>query len=165
MHAIREQTTDDSAPSTSVGLTLPAVVYDPVNQKIFATVVLSQSKEDVGWFEHMIPPICVPGPTGSTWAVQWSLATRGGLEAAFKESGICVPSPGGKPLPEDICYAGSKILASGECVAQLTNNVLAIDYFSYSLILFVSLGGKILTPSTFFSTVDPTIAVVKEPMG
>lgn len=165
MPAIMEQTTGDPAPSTSASLTLPTVVYDPVNQTVFATVVLSLSKEDTGQYDHMIPPICVPGPAGSTWAVQWSLATSDGLSATFKESGIRVPAAEGKPVPRDILYAGSTILEPGVCLAQLTNNVSAIDYFNYSLILSVSLDDKILTPSTFFSTVDPTIAVVKEPMG
>jgi hypothetical protein len=174
MQAIMEQATIDqvtSSTSTPV-MTLPTVTYDPTSNLIFATVILSPS-DTHGEYIHKIPPICIPGPIGSTWAVTWTLVPLEGLSAIFGEGGVVIPDPANpglsRPVPKDVIFSGSMILPPrSECLAQITTNVPVIDYFNYRLDISVKdTHGASLRPSAEvrFYTIDPTIALVKEPMG
>lgn len=162
MPALMEQTTvnPETTPPVTPALTLPTVTYD-LTGLIIATVIVSPS-DAPGEYIHQIPPICVPGPTGSTWTVKWTLVPVEGLSAIFAADAVSTPDP----VP---FFTGSTTLQpASQCQAQITNNVTAIDFFNYKLHMDVTGPNNVsLTPShnVRFHTVDPTIALVKEPIG
>ena len=96
-----EQTTVDPVTSTPAQpvLPLPSVEYNLAGKTIMATVVISASKTNSDEYDYQIPPICVPGPTDSTWSVEWRLvAVTSGLSAIFTDPAVIVPNP----MPPDI---------------------------------------------------------------
>lgn len=175
MQAIMEQATINQVTSSTntPAMALPTVTYDPTSNLIFATVILSPSDTTPGEYIHKIPPICIPGPIGSTWTVTWNLVPLEGLSAIFGEGGVVIPDPAnpeqGRPVPKDVIFSGSTTLQPlSQCLAQIITKVPVIDYFNYRLDISVTdTHGASLRPSAEvrFYTIDPTIALVKEPMG
>lgn len=173
MSAIMEQTSIEQVTSSTVGsVALPTVTYDLTGPLINAMVIVSPS-DTPGEYIHQIPPICVPGPTSSAWTVKWTLVPAEGLSAIFAADAVSTPDPQdpgqSRPVPGDVLFSGSTTLQPpSQCQAQITNNVTAIDFFNYKLNMGVTgANGVSLTPSpnVGFNTVDPTIALVKEPIG
>jgi hypothetical protein len=138
----------------------PSVTYDSGTSTINATVIVSLGDEQ-GTFHHHVPAISVPGPTGGTWTVIWTLEPSGPeLSVTFGAGGILIPRLG-TSLPDGvgIVLFGS---APGQC--QFINNVTDVNVLHYDLDLNVNDSeGHSLKRSTNI-IFDPTISVVKEPM-
>jgi hypothetical protein len=164
MPAIIEQATADPIPAPPLTTTLPTVAYDVFAKLIIATVILSLSKiKDT--YDAYIPPICVPGPTGATWTVQWNLVPVDGLQATFGPDGVHPRTT----VPENIIFFGAATLQT-QCLAEITNNVTAASFFDYDLDISVSANGVPLKRRTrahsevVIDIIDPTIAVVPDPI-
>lgn len=144
-------------PAETKASSLTTATFDEENRIIQATVIISPGKER-GKFHHRVSPLSAVGPAGSYWTVIWTLEASEGISANFVNNGIIISSqPGGihKPQPTKI----------SETQAQLTftNNVTDVNVIRYDIHLDVQDSeGNPLAPHSL--TIDPTIAVVKEPI-
>jgi hypothetical protein len=130
---------------------------------IDATVTISRG-DDPDRFQHDVQALSAAGPAGSQWIVTWTLVASSGLSVAFKNSGIMIPAP------DTSIPAGIKDLELHPRVSPtqqqltFTNDVSDVNVIRYDFDLdVVDLDSKKrLTRSLIF---DPTITVVKDPIG
>jgi hypothetical protein len=171
MPAIIEQATANPIPATPLTTTLPTVAYDIFGKLIIATVIISRSNTPDEYIAQ-IPPVSVPGPTGATWTVLWNLVPIDGLTAIFGPEGV-YPDTKKRPVPKNIVFFGAVTLQPPtQCLAEITNNVVAVEFFDYDLDISVSANGIPLNRRTRSSAhsevvidiIDPTIAVVPDPI-
>ena len=145
---------------------LPTVTSDQNPSVINATVTISLG-DAPGTYRCDVPPLSAAGRNGLPWTVIWTLVTTSPhLSATFKDSGIIIPViPGGIGNPQSMGI--SPLPGSNPTMWQLnfTNNVLDVNVIRYKLDLDVkdTTMGESLKRSTSI-IVDPTIAVVKEPI-
>jgi hypothetical protein len=141
-------------PAETKTSSLTKTTFDEENRVIQATVIISQER---GKFRHRVSPLSAVGPAGSYWTVIWTLEASEGISANFVKNGIIIsPSPPGgihKPQPTKI----------SETQAQLTftNNVTDVNVIRYKFDVHAeSESGKLQE----HLIIDPTIAVVKDPV-
>jgi hypothetical protein len=167
----------------TVTATLPTVTYDLENRQITATVIVSRAEP--GHYKHEIPFICMPGSGlgvhERTWTVIWTLVSADDLSASFGDHGVKLPPPSSPSvppppaaLPPDLhSHNPMRVDPPGkpegsEFRIGFTNHVKAANCFNYDLDLRVNKisSGMVLTRSRSRSdlVIDPTIAVVPEPM-
>ncbi len=148
----------------TVTATLPTVTYDLENRQITATVIVTAGES--GQFHHAVPHICIPGPgpAGRPWTVLWTLAPAEGLSAVFGTRGVVLPphsSPSNRPpaaLPPDLRVVHG--LAKGsEARIEFINDVVSANFFNYDLDVCINNSHSVKA-----QMIDPTIAVVPEPM-
>jgi len=141
---------------------LPTVIYNAKGKLIIATMIISPASDPTK-YRHEAPPICVPGPTGSTWTVIWILLSVGGLSATFETNGIAMPT---ESWP--IVFSGSTTFPpplSSQCQGDITN-VSGTGSVKYQIKPIVLDGnGVVLKHNVAEDAFDPTIALVEEPMG
>jgi hypothetical protein len=143
----------------------PSVIYDSVNHKIHATVIVSQSSPNNLKFDA--PIIGIPG-SGSpeltaTWDVIWTVVPGSGLDSVnFYGQGILIPADGSdlpagviKPIP-----TAPVPDRPDQWTATITHHVGDVNSFGYTMFVQGNGGGK--TISDFH---DPTIVVTLDPMG
>jgi hypothetical protein len=141
---------------------LPTVIYNAKGKLIIATIIISPAS-DPAKYRHEAPPICLPGPKGSTWTVLWTLLSAGGLSATFETNGIAMPTES-----SPIVFYGSTTLPppmSNQCQGDIAK-AAGTGSVKYQIQPIVINGnGVVLKHSVVEDAFDPTIALVEEPMG
>lgn len=125
-----------------------------------ATVIISHG-EELGTYHHHVPPLSVAGPAGSNWTVIWTLAPVAGLSATFRDGGVCTTSV---PAGVNILKPTGIFIPEAPVQLSFTSNVTDVNVIRYDLLLDVkdSEGNPLSRHSLI---IDPTISVVREPLG
>ena len=147
---------------------LPGVSFDEEHRTINATIAIFPGDKP-GKYHHRVSALSAAGPNGSLWTVIWTLEPSPGLSATFrKDNGIHIPKPG-TPMPEGVKQHNSVgIFQSPEAPPvqwqfTFTNGVTDVNVIRYDIHLEVrDSAGNPLAPHSL--TIDPTIAVVREPL-
>lgn len=149
--------------------TLPTVTYDPDLRQITATVIVSAGES--GLFHHAVPQICIPGsgPNDQPWTVKWTLVAADGISAFFGTPGVVLPlhssdSPDSSQppatLPPDLVVQ-QHTQDGAEASIEFINNVESANFFHYDLNVCIN---GCASPSVKARMIDPTIAVVPDPI-
>jgi hypothetical protein len=155
----------------------PTVTYELESFTINATVVVFNDANEQ--LRIKPPVIAVPGTgsaTPSVWTVVWTVVPDPGSLASvsFKDSGIVIPSASSS-FPDNVSLlseVGPGNNPSTQRQVQISNGCTFANAFGYDVSVFS--GSPTRDVTSFFSTadqapesrtIDPTIAVVKEPMG
>lgn len=142
------------------------MTFNEDDRVLDVTVIISHG-EKPGTYHHHVPPLSVAGPGGSNWTVIWTLAPVKGVSATFRDGGVCTTS-----VPAGVNNHNSKgivILGTPEAPPikwqfSFTNNVTDVNVIRYDLLLDVkdSEGNPLARHPLI---IDPTISVVREPLG
>lgn len=145
-------------PTETKTSSLPRVTFNEEIRVIHATVTISPGDES-GKYHHHVSPMSAAGPTGSLWTVIWTLEPSAGLSAIFKDPGIV-----SKSVPAGVKNANSMGIETQPTQWQFTftNEVTDVNVIRYDIVLDVKDSKGPLTPHRL--TIDPTIAVVREPI-
>ena len=137
---------------------LPTVTFDEEGLVINATVIISPG-DLPGTFRHHVAALSAAGPTGSLWTVIWTLETVGAIEVEFQEGGgIEITS-----LPDLVQLEPTTLdLQPNQRHLTFTNNVLDVNVIRYDFVLTDLRGNPLRKAADII--IDPTIAVVKEPI-
>lgn len=149
-------------PTETKTSSLPRVTFNEETRVIHATVTISPGDES-GKYHHHVSPMSAAGPTGSLWTVIWTLEPSAGLSATFKDPGIVIPKPD-TWVPPGVKDAKSMGIETQPTQWQFTftNEVTDVNVIRYDIVLDVKDSKGPLTPHRL--TIDPTIAVVREPI-
>ena len=156
-------------PTETKTSSLPGVTFDEENRVLHATVTISPGDE-LGKYHHHVSPMSAAGPTGSSWTVIWTLEPSAGLSATFKDQGIVIPKPGTSvphgvknPNSMGIFPPGLQGTLPTQWQFTFTNEVTDVNVIRYDIDLDVKDSeGNPLAPHSL--TIDPTIAIVREPI-
>jgi hypothetical protein len=151
--------------ASSLPEVLPGMTFNEEDDVINATVIISQREN--GTYHHQVPPLSVAGPAGSNWTVIWTLAPVDGLSATFRDGGVRTTSvPAGVDNPNSTGIFSPGAPSGAQPIKwQFTfiNNVTDVNVIRYDLLLDVKDSeGHSLSRSLI---IDPTISVVREPLG
>lgn len=139
----------------------PEVTSDePVN--INTPVTVSPSPCEPGTFSHDLPfTIPVSAPENSNWTLTWTLLSSGGLSPTFNDPGIVI-----KEMPEGIHPHQVTKISPTEYKLTFTSHVTDVNTIVYNLDLHVqNTEQDVELKLSKDIVIDPTIAVVKEPLG
>ena len=157
-------------PAETKKSSLPGLTFDAENKVINATIAIFPGDKP-GKYHHEVSALSAAGPTGSNWTVVWTLEPSPGLTATFRQDdGIKIPKPGTSMPPRVLNPDSTGIFLHGSPGAPpahwqftFTNEVTDVNVIRYDIHLDVQDSeGNPLAPHSL--TIDPTIAVVKEPI-
>jgi hypothetical protein len=168
MQATMKQTTTDEVAAPE-----PTVTYDRETLTINATVVAFNGPN--GLSIHP-PVIAVPGSgstTPVTWTLVWTVVPDPNTLTSvhFEDPGIIIPSATSS-LPSAVSVSGLAAVEgnpSTQWHVEITNGCTDANAFSYDVAIGADANGLELSFRTAEQapedrTIDPTIAVVKEPI-
>jgi hypothetical protein len=113
-----------------------------------------------GTFSHAVKDLVAKGPKGATWIMTWTL-NPSDLTVTFLEPPIIFTSP----LPKGVNDDHLERLSPTQARLTFTSNVFDVNAIRYDLKLDVLDGeGNRLVRSKRI-TIDPTIAIVEDPIG
>jgi hypothetical protein len=142
---------------------LNAVTFDQDNSVINVTVTLTPGAVP-GTFSHQVPSISVAGAANSFFTVNWTLDTTGLPGVTFKQGGgLLLPKPGTQTPGGVDNILINHDLPPDQRRLTFTNNVSDVNVIRYDFELVDSAGHQ-LTKAAEIIIIDPTIAVVKEPV-
>lgn len=153
-------------PATATTSTTATVTFDPV-QKIIAIEAIASLPTSASDLDVEVSPVAVPR---GTWALIWDLVViTSGLSAEFSSPGIILPLLPPE-LPPQVTIISPPISdGAGRWTAQLENDGSDVAELRYDVAIDWSFGSAdpALGPITKNTRIthDPTISVVKEPMG
>ena len=143
---------------------LPTATLDEEGSVINATVIISPGDEP-GTYRHHVSALSAAGPTDSHWTVIWTLETTGfppGSSPIFREGGGIIVPRQGTFLPDGVELITTDLeLLPNQRHLTFSNHVADVNVIRYDFDLVQ--GGLPLTKSADI-IIDPTIAVVKEPI-
>jgi hypothetical protein len=141
--------------------TTPTVTYDWENFQINATVIVTPSPEPGGAPTFIDPLIAIPSSTpGRDWIVTWTLSAEGEFEFDAMD-GIKIDHE--VSLPDEVLILHEPALVDGHFQATFRNHVEEVNSLRYFINIFErSVGARKLVAQFRH---DPTIAVVKDPVG
>jgi hypothetical protein len=142
------------------------MTFNEDDRVLDVTVIISHG-EKPGTYHHHVPPLSVAGPGGSIWTVIWTLAPVKGVSATFRDGGVCttsVPAGVDNPNSKGIVILGMPPEAPpNKWQFSFTNNVTDVNVIRYDLLLDVRDSKGPLSRHSLI--IDPTISVVREPLG
>jgi hypothetical protein len=154
-------------PATATTSTTATVSYDPA-QKTIAIEVIASLPTGASNLEFEVSPVAVPR---DTWTLIWDLVvTTPGLSAEFSDPGIILPLESPQKPQQVTVVSPPASDGVGRWTAQLRNDGSDIAEFSYFIVVdwfLISSVDPAVDPIVKITQTchDPTISVVKEPMG
>lgn len=154
-------------PATATTSTTATVTYDPA-QKTIAIEVIASLPTGASDLELEVSPVTVPR---DTWTLIWDLVvTTPGLNVDFSDPGIILPLESPQKPQQVTVVSLPASDGAGRWTAQLRNDGSDIAEFRYDIAsdwFLIDSADPAVDPivKTKHICHDPTIALVKEPIG
>lgn len=116
--------------------------------------------DEPGTFSYAVTDLVAKGPKGATWIMTWTL-TPSDLTVTFLDPPIIFTSP----LPKGVDDYHLERLPPTQARLTFTNNVFDVNAIRYDLNLCVHDVDKAALARSTRIIIDPTIAIVEDPIG